>query len=113
MTAATALRAALLAAVLAVTGPLAAGRPALAQTARPVPSFGESCPAGYSAHQRMCVPGEGARPVIPREGNCPPGWFATANWCARGNNAPDAQIRRAGMCQDGWRVVGDYCVRGR
>jgi len=99
-----------------VVGALLLAPPAHAQSLQgvpalmPVPSYGESCPAGWRAGSGLCHPSAVSRPVIRREGTCPSGWTATAGWCQRGLRAADARPRPPGGCPAGWRDDGAYCV---
>ena len=79
---------------------------------KPIPSYGESCPAGWRGGADQCFPVTGARPVIRRSGLCPDGWAPTAGWCQREPGGQDAvpMVPPAG-CAPGWRASGAYCVR--
>jgi len=79
---------------------------------QPLPRDG-SCPSGYYASDRYCVPTSSAKFTIKREGACPSGYYASDKYCVAASDAAKPVIPRAGSCPSGWYASGNYCVLTR
>ena len=80
-----------------------------APPAQPLPREG-SCPSGYYASDKYCVPTSSARFAIKRDGTCPSGYYASDNYCVATTDSAKAVIPRAGSCPSGGYASGSYCV---
>jgi len=76
---------------------------------QPIPRDG-TCPSGYYASDKYCVPTSSARFAIKREGPCPSGYYASDKYCVAATDSAKALIPRAGSCPAGWYANGNYCV---
>ena len=79
---------------------------------QPLPRDG-SCPSGYYASDKYCVPTSSAMFAIKRDGSCPSGYYASGNYCVAATDSAKAVIPRAGSCPSGWYASGNYCVSTR
>jgi hypothetical protein len=79
---------------------------------QPLPRDG-SCPSGYYASDKYCVPTSSAKFAIKREGSCPSGYYASDKYCVAATDSAKAVIPRAGSCPSGWYASGNYCVSTR
>ena len=79
---------------------------------QPIPRDG-TCPSGYYASDKYCVPTSSARFAIKRDGSCPSGYYASGNYCVAATDSAKAVIPRAGSCPSGWYASGTYCVSTR
>lgn len=76
---------------------------------QPLPRDG-TCPSGYYASERYCVPTSSAKFAIKRDGSCPSGYYASDKYCVAAADSAKAVIPRAGSCPSGWYASGNYCV---
>ena len=79
---------------------------------QPIPRE-SSCPSGYYASDKYCVPTDSARFAIKRDGSCPGGYYASVKYCVAATDSAKAVISRAGSCPAGWYASGNYCVSKR
>lgn len=89
--------------------------PLVANTApppQPIPRDG-TCPSGYYASDKYCVPTSSAKFAIKRDGSCPSGYYASDKYCVAANDSAKAVIPRAGSCPSGWYASENYCVSTR
>lgn len=97
---------------LAVSG-LSLGCWSLVAIASPLPLERRgSCPLGYYASGRYCLPGRQARPAVLKLGNCPVGWYSSGNYCLASQTARPV-IPKLGSCPIGSYASGNYCVLTR
>ena len=65
---------------------------------QPIPREG-SCPSGYYASDKYCVPTSSAKFAIKREGSCPSGYYGSDKYCVAATDSAKAVIPRAGRVE--------------
>jgi len=72
-----------------------------------------TCPSGYYASDKYCVPTGSAKFAIERDGACPGEYYASDKYCVAATDLAKAVIPRTGSCPSGWRASGRYCTSTR
>lgn len=88
---------------------VAFGIPANAQ--QPLPKVG-SCPSGFYASGKYCVPfKDKSKPAMLRGGQCPSGYYTSGKYCVAISEKSKLAIPKDGPCPTGYYASGGYCLQ--
>jgi len=69
-----------------------------------------SCPTGYHASGKYCIPGKNAKFAIIKLGSCPSGYHPSGNYCLAGKSAKAVILKAGSSCPSGYHTSGKYCL---
>ena len=85
--------------------------PALAHSGNVTPILKNgSCPTGYHASGKYCIPGKNAKFAIIKLGSCPSGYHSSGNYCLAGKSAKAVILKAGSSCPSGYHTSGKYCL---